>query len=99
MLGASPWQVWRAVDLPIVARSVAVAAGFAFAISMGEFGATVFLARPDLPTVPVAINRLLGQPGALNVGQAMALSTILMVITATAMVLIERLRVRGVGEF
>lgn len=99
VLGATPWQVWRAVDLPIVARSVAVAAGFAFAISLGEFGATVFLARPDLPTVPVAINRLLGQPGALNVGQAMALSTILMVITATAMALIERLRVRGVGEF
>jgi thiamine transport system permease protein len=99
VLGASPAQVWRAVDLPIVARSVAVAAGFAFAISMGEFGATVFLARADLPTVPIAINRLLGQPGALNVGQAMALSTILMVITAGAMVLIERLRVRGVGEF
>jgi len=99
MLGATPWQAWRAVDLPIVARSVAVAAGFAFAISLGEFGATVFLARPDLPTVPVAINRLLGQPGALNVGQAMALSTVLMVITATAMVVIERLRVRGVGEF
>lgn len=98
-LGATPWQVWRSVDLPIVSRSLAVAAGFAFAISMGEFGATVFLARPDLPTLPVAINRLLGQPGSLNVGQAMALSTVLMVITASAMVAIERLRVRGVGEF
>ncbi len=98
-LGATPWQVWRSVDLPIVSRSLAVAAGFAFAISMGEFGATVFLARPDLPTLPVAINRLLGQPGSLNVGQAMALSTVLMVITAGAMVAIERLRVRGVGEF
>ena len=59
----------------------------------------MFLARPDLPTVPIAIGRLLGQPGALNMGRAMALSTILMVITAGAMVLIERLRVRGVGEF
>jgi thiamine transport system permease protein len=99
VLGASPFQVWRAVDLPIAGRAIAVGAGFAFAVSMGEFGATVFLARPDLPTVPVAIGRLLGQPGALNMGRAMALSTILMVITAGAMVLIERLRVRGVGEF
>lgn len=99
VLGATPFQVWRAVDLPIAGRAIAVGAGFAFAVSLGEFGATVFLARPDLPTVPIAISRLLGQPGALNVGRAMALSTILMVITAGAMVLIERLRVRGVGEF
>ena len=99
MLGAGPWQVWRAVDLPIIGRAVAVGAGFAFAVSLGEFGATVFLARPDLPTVPVAISRLLGQPGDLNVGRAMALSTILMVVTAVAMLLIERVRERGVGEF
>ena len=99
VLGASPGQVWRTVDLPIAGRAIAVGAGFAFAVSLGEFGATVFLARPDLPTVPIAISRLLGQPGALNLGRAMALATILMIITAGAMVLIERLRVRGVGEF
>ena len=40
-LGASPARVWREVDLPIVARAALVAAGFAFAISLGEFGATV----------------------------------------------------------
>ena len=44
--------------------------GFAFAISLGEFGATVFLARPDRPTLPVAIFRFLGRPGAANFGQA-----------------------------
>ena len=99
VLGATPVQTWRTVDLPIAGRAIAVGAGFAFAVSLGEFGATVFLARPDLPTVPVAIGRLLGQPGALNTGRAMALSTILMVVTALAMMLIERLRVRGVGEF
>jgi thiamine transport system permease protein len=99
VLGASPGQVWRTVDLPIAGRAIAVGAGFAFGVSLGEFGATVFLARADMPTVPIAIGRLLGQPGALNMGRAMALSTILMVITAVAMVLIERLRVRGVGEF
>ena len=31
---------------------VLVAAGFAFAISLGEFGATVVIARADAPTVP-----------------------------------------------
>ena len=62
-LGASPLRAWREVDLPIVARAMLVAAGFAFAISLGEFGATVFIVRPDRPTLPVAIYRLLGEPG------------------------------------
>ena len=63
LLGASPGRVRREIDLPIVSRALAVAAGFAFAISLGEFGATVFLARPDRPTLPVAIFRFLGRPG------------------------------------
>jgi thiamine transport system permease protein len=99
VLGASPARVWREVDLPIVARAALVAAGFAFAISLGEFGATIFIARPDYPTLPVVIFRLLGQPGALNFGAAMAASTILMALTAVAIFAIERFRVGTVGEF
>ncbi len=99
LLGAGPARVWREVDLPIVARAVLVAAGFAFAVSLGEFGATIFLARADWPTVPIAIYRFLGQPGPLNFGQAMALSTILMALTVLVMVLVERFRVGRVGEF
>ncbi|MGQ0803864.1 MAG: ABC transporter permease [Actinomycetota bacterium] len=99
VLGASPARVWREVDLPIVARAALVAAGFAFAISLGEFGATIFIARPDYPTLPVVIFRLLGQPGALNFGAAMAASTILMALTAAAIFAIERFRVGTVGEF
>jgi thiamine transport system permease protein len=99
VLGARPARVWREVDLPIVGRAVLAAAGFSFAIAVGEFGATVFLARGQLPTMPVAIFRLLGRPGAANFGQAMALSTILMLVTATAIMLIDRLRVGQVGRF
>jgi thiamine transport system permease protein len=99
VLGASPGRVWREIDLPIVRRAVLVAGGFAFAISLGEFGATIFITRPDRPTMPVAIFRFLSQAGSANFGAAMAMSTILMVITATAIVLIERFRTPGVGEF
>ena len=60
MLGAPPGRVWREVDLPITARAFLVAAGFAAAVSLGEFGATLFIARPDWPTVPIAIQRFLG---------------------------------------
>ncbi|MDH6486995.1 thiamine transport system permease protein [Streptomyces sp. SAI-127] len=99
VLGASPWRVWREVDLPMVRRALLIAAGFAFAVSLGEFGATVFIARPDNPTLPVAVARLLGRAGDLNYGQAMALSTILMVVCAVALLVLERLRTDRTGEF
>lgn len=100
VLGASPWRVWREADLPMVRRALLVAAGFAFAVSLGEFGATVFIARPDNPTLPVAVARLLSRPGDLNYGQAMALSTILMLVCAVALLLLERLRTADrSGEF
>ncbi|WP_353944979.1 iron ABC transporter permease [Streptomyces sp. HUAS MG91] len=92
VLGASPLRAWREVDLPMVRRALLVAAGFAFAVSLGEFGATVFIARPDNPTLPVAVARLLGRAGDLNYGQAMALSTILMLVCAVCLLLLERIR-------
>ncbi|GAB4533657.1 MAG: iron ABC transporter permease [Anaerolineales bacterium] len=99
LLGASPWQVVRHVDLPLVGRAVLVAAAFAFTISLGEFGATALLARPEYPTLPVAIYRFLSRPGGSNYGQALALSTILMLFTTAGMLLIERLRIAEVSEF
>ena len=98
-LGATPDKVIRYIDLPLVGRALLVAATFAFTISMGEFGATALIARPEYPTVPIVIYRLLSQPGALNYGQALALSTILMSITAAGMLAIERFRLAQVGEF
>ncbi|RDS62678.1 iron ABC transporter permease [Streptomyces sp. M7] len=99
VLGASPWRVWREIDLAMVRRALLIAAGFAFAVSLGEFGATVFIARPDNPTLPVAVARLLGRAGDLNYGQAMALSTVLMVVCAVALLVLERLRTDRTGEF
>ena len=99
LLGATPGRVRREIDLPIVSRGIAVAAGFAFAISLGEFGATVFLARPDRPTLPVAIFRFLGRPGEINVAQAYALAVVLMGVTVVAVLLVERVRVRRGGWF
>jgi len=95
----APRRVWREVDLPIAARALAVAGGFAFAIALGEFGATVFLARPDRPTLPVVIFRLLGQPGPSSFGAAMAASTILLVLAAVSVLLVDRARVADVGTF
>jgi thiamine transport system permease protein len=98
-LGASPWEVWKAIDFPILRRATLAAATFAFTISLGEFGATLLISRPEYPTIPVAIERFLSQPGGLNYGQAMAMATILMVLTITSILLIERSRPSTSGEF
>jgi thiamine transport system permease protein len=99
VLGATPLQVWREVELPLVGRAVIVAATFAFTISLGEFGATSLLTRPEHPTVPVVIYRFISLPGALNYGQALALSTLLMLVCAASIMIIERFRVGDLGEF
>jgi thiamine transport system permease protein len=98
LLGAAPSQVWWKVTAPLIRMPLVVGAIFAFTVSLGEFGATIFLARPELPTMPLAIYRFLGRPGALNYGQAMAMSTILMIVTAAGFLLLERLRTGPGGE-
>jgi len=98
-LGAPPFQVWRTIDWPILRRATLAAATFAFTISLGEFGATLLISRPEYPTIPVAIERFLSQPGGLNYGQAMAMATVLMVLTTASILLIERFRLPGAGEF
>jgi thiamine transport system permease protein len=98
-LGASPLEVWKNIDLPILRRATIAAGTFAFTISLGEFGATLLISRPEYPTIPVAIERFLSQPGGLNYGQAMAMATILMVLTTASILLIEKFRLPNAGEF
>jgi len=90
VMGAAPWRVWLEVDLPVIGRAILVGSIFAFTISLGEFGATSFLARPETPTMPIAISRFLSLPGALNYGQALAMATILMVICGVSIFIMER---------
>ena len=98
-LGASPLHTWLVVDWPIIWRASLAAATFAFTVSLGEFGATALLTRPEYPTIPIAIYRFLSQPGGLNYGQAMAMATILMVLATIGILSIERLRLPGTREF
>jgi thiamine transport system permease protein len=98
-LGAGPLRVLWTVDLPVVRRPLLAATGFAFAVSLGEFGATSFLARPDSPTLPVMIYHLVGRPGPGSFGAALAASVVLAAVTSVVMVAVERLRVGHVGAF
>ena len=90
VLGASPRRVRREVDLRVAARGLAVGAGFAFAVSLGEFGATSFIPRrAETLTAPLALFRLLGTPGEALRGQAMALAVALMALTAVAVFVMD----------
>lgn len=98
-LGAGPWRAAWTAEAPVLVRPLLAATGFAFAICLGEFGATAFLARPDRPTMPVVIYQLISRPGADHLGMALAASVLLALLTATVMGLVERLRVGSVGTF
>jgi len=99
MLGAGPFRTFFAVEAPLLKGAIGVAAVLSFATSMGEFGATLLISRPEYPTIPVAIFRYLGQPGALNYGQALAMSTVLMAVTATTFFLADRIAGGRTGGF
>ncbi len=94
-LGASPWHVFRDIELPILMRSLLMSAIFAFTISLGEFGAATFISTPENPTIPVAIFHYLSQPGGLNYGQAMAMSSILLLVCVIGIAAIEKFKLPG----
>ncbi|MDO5726551.1 MAG: iron ABC transporter permease [Bowdeniella nasicola] len=94
-LGASPARVLATIDGAHLLRAGAVAAGFALAVSLGEFGATAFLARAGNPTLPVVIFRLISRPTAIDQGMAMAAAVMLAVVAAAVMVVVERARPEG----
>ncbi len=95
MLGANSRKIFLEVDLPLLLRALLVSMVFAFTISLGEFGAATFLASPQQPTIPVAIFRFISQPGAINYGQALAMSTVLMAICVISTFFIEKIRLPG----
>ncbi len=86
-LGATRYQALRDIEVPLVASGIIAGAAFAFAISIGEFSSTVILASgSDSYTMPVAVERYLGRRS----GPAIAMGTVLLVITAASFVVIDR---------
>jgi thiamine transport system permease protein len=98
-LGAGPLRAFATVDLPVVWRPLLAAAGFAFAVSLGEFGATSFLFRDEHPTLPVVIYQLIGRPGGENFGMALAASVVLAATIAVVVLVVDRFGVRSLGTF
>ncbi|RQG86178.1 iron ABC transporter permease [Natrarchaeobius halalkaliphilus] len=86
-LGASRYRALVDIELPLVASGIVAGAAFAFAISIGEFSSTVILASgSDSYTMPVAVERYLGRRS----GPAIAMGTLLLLVTAASFVVIDR---------
>ncbi|MCU1391943.1 MAG: putative thiamine transporter permease protein [Ilumatobacteraceae bacterium] len=95
-LGAPPLRAWREIDVRLMAPALLTGAGFAAAISLGEFGATTFLTRAGRATLPIAIEQLLGRPTAALHAQGYVLATVLAMLTFLVIGAFEALR--GLGR-
>ncbi len=91
-LGASRLRAFFEIELPLIQRGLLVGAVLAFAISLGEMSATIMLATPGLKTMPLVINDL---RAARSFGGASAMSVLLILVTGTAFVVLERLGERA----
>jgi thiamine transport system permease protein len=88
--GASSFQIWRFVESKMIRGVLLTAAGFAGIISLGEFGASSFLANGSQATIPTMLYRLIARPGEQNYGMAMAVSAILVFLSAVVVYLVSR---------
>lgn len=97
-LGAHPGRAFWSAYGPVLRVVMIASAGLACAVSLGEFGAASFLARAGHPTVPVQIARLLGRPGEQSVGVAAALAVVLVALTLTMVLVVDRFGARSLGN-
>jgi thiamine transport system permease protein len=88
--GASSWQTWRFVESGMIKGVLLTALGYAAITSVGEFGASTFLAYGSEGTIPTLLFRLIARPGEQNFGMAMAVSAILIAFVWAVMLLLSR---------
>jgi len=94
-LGASPWQAFWRVTLPLAGPGLSAGMVLAFARGFGEFGATILFAG-NIPgetrTLPLAIYTHSEMPG--GESDALRLVIVSLVVAITALAMAEWLRTR-----
>ncbi len=87
-LGATPWQTFRLVTLPLIKPGVIAGALMAFTLSIDDFVITFFTAGAGVPTLPLTIYTMIKVAVTPEVN---ALSTLLMLLTLTMIVVAGRI--------
>jgi spermidine/putrescine transport system permease protein len=86
-LGATPWQAFYRVTLPVIAPGVAAAALFAFGISFDQFVTSYFLAPAGVTTLPVEIYASIRKGFTPEIN---AISTIIIIVSMVLLLLVSR---------
>lgn len=86
LMGAGGIKQFLSIELPLVKPGLITGGAFALAISLGEINATLILSDAGIPTIPIAILRLIGT---YKFYSACALGTILILICLAAFILID----------
>ena len=87
-LGATPWQAFRRITLPLIAPGIAAGALLAFTLSIDDFVITFFTAGPEASTLPLQIYSMIRIAVTPEVN---AVSTLLMALTLALAALAGRL--------
>ena len=77
------------VTLPLTLPALRGGAALALATVLGEFGATLVLTRPEWATLSTGLYERLGRHGERNLGEACALATVLLLLSATAFTVLD----------
>lgn len=87
-LGATPWQAFRLVTLPLIAPGIAAGALLAFTLSIDDFVITFFTAGVGASTLPLQIYSMIKIAVTPEVN---AVSTLLMLLTLFLIVVASRI--------
>lgn len=90
-LGATPWQTFVKVTLPVIAPGVVASALLAFTLSIDDVVISFFVAGPASATLPLKIFSMVkfGVTPEIN-----ALSTLMLLVTLFIVIVAERIRMR-----
>ncbi|MFM1655106.1 ABC transporter permease [Brevibacillus sp. B_LB10_24] len=90
-LGATPWQTFVKVTLPVIAPGVVAGALLAFTLSIDDVIISFFVAGPGSTTLPLKIFSMIkfGVTPEIN-----ALSTLMLIVTLVVVIIAERLRMK-----
>jgi putative spermidine/putrescine transport system permease protein len=87
-LGASPWQTFRYVTLPLIAPGVAAGVVFAFLLSFDEVTISLFLALPGQTPLPAELFNYASQG---DDPVITAVSGLMIILTALLLLVVERM--------
>jgi thiamine transport system permease protein len=88
--GARTSQLFWHIDLALIKPVMKTALAFSALISIGEFGVANLLTFGDQATVPVLMYQLISRPGGQNYGMALAVASILTLLTIVIVFIFSR---------